>query len=352
MTKETIMPVMLTGEQESQLRAAIVAALSPGDLALVVHDHVRDELHNLTGPGTYPQQVFELIGACRQRGWLDRLVLGVIAERGGNPAVIEFARRAGLHPAGPPGGVEKLVGPNIAMVDLQPWLHRCGVLGARVCQVRVSGQRATGFLVGPDAVLTNHHVVVDALDNPGALSFVFDHARTISGHVHPGVTFLGKRIIAALRGGPEGQWHDPLSAVLGEDELDVALVQLREPAGTCGIGDRSNGRPRGWIEISAAPYDFAGNAGLAILQHPLGEPVKLALDFADRGSVVAAGRRVRYSVPTQPGSSGSPVFAASSLALVALHHGGRDQFNQGIPISVIAEHPAVKEYLAGVPASP
>lgn len=349
------MPFTLTGEQESQLRAAIVAALSPGDLALVVHDHVRDELHNLVGPGTYPQQVFGLIGACRQRGWLDRLVFGVIAERGDNPMVIAFARRAGMHPAGAPGGVEKLVGANTAMVDLQAWLHRCGVLGGRVCQVRVRGQKVgTGFLIGPDVVLTNHHVAVEALETPDALSFVFDYARSVSGNVQPGVTYPGQRIIAALRGGPQGQWHDPVSAQPGADELDVALVQLREPAGIQGMADdRSRGRPRGWIEISAAPYDFAGSAGLAILQHPLGEPVKLALDFADRGKLVAAGRRVRYSVPTQPGSSGSPVFAASSLALVALHHGGVDQaFNQGIPISMIAAHPAVKDFLAGVPAPP
>jgi hypothetical protein len=103
--------------------------------------------------------------------------------------------------------------------------------------------------------------------------------------------------------------------------------------------------------MSAAPYDFAGSPGLAILQHPLGDPVKLALDFADRGAPASSMRRVRYTVATQPGSSGSPVLAAQSLALVALHHGGVDSaFNQGIPISAIAAHPAVRAYLAAVPA--
>lgn len=150
-------------------------------------------------------------------------------------------------------------------------------------------------------------------------------------------------MLAASPLGPEGQWDDPVLVTLGE-ELDFALVRLAEPAGSRGLADQGNGRPRGWIEIAPERFDFEATAGLAILQHPRGDPVKLAVDFADRGKPVAAARRVRYTVPTEPGSSGSPVFAAESLTLVALHHSGIDggvgrAFNQGIPISAIAHTP-------------
>jgi V8-like Glu-specific endopeptidase len=351
------MALTLTAEQERDLRDAIVEAFSPGDLPIVVRDHVKDELHNLVAPGTHVQQVFSLIGACRQRGWLGRLVFGVAAERGQHPRVLDLARRLGLHPGGAPGGVERLVGANIALVDLQPWLHRCSVVAAQVCQVRVDGEkRGTGFLVGPDAVLTNHHVVSDALDRPGAVAFVFDYARAATGEVHAGVTYAGKELLACSPLGPDGQWDAPASAQPGDDELDFALIALTERAGARGLGAASEGRPRGWLAVPSTRHDFATTAGLAILQHPLGDPVKLALDFAERGKLTSsAGRRVRYTIPTQPGSSGAPVLDARSWSLVALHHGGdptirgAPSYNQGIPIAAIAAHPVVQPYLATVP---
>lgn len=345
------MAFTLTAEQERDLREAIVAAFSPGDLAIAVRDHVGEDLHNLAAPGPHRHQAFGLVQACRQRGWLDRLLFGVVAERRDNPKVIDLARRLGLHPAGEPGGFEKLVGPNVALVDLHPWLARCSAAAARVCQVRVRGQKeGTGFLVGPDAVLTNHHVVAGALDQPGELSFVFDYARAASGEVYPGVAFAGKQVIAWSPQGPDGQWSDPVAAAPGEDELDFALIALSEPAGARGLGGATQGQPRGWLDVSPAVHDFAGARGLAILSHPLGDPVKLALDFADQGKLTSSeARRVRYTVPTHGGSSGAPVFHAERLTLVALHQGGQSAWNQGIPVSTIAARPAVEAYLAGVP---
>ncbi len=80
------------------------------------------------------------------------------------------------------------------------------------------------------------------------------------------------------------------------------------------------------------------------LQHPSREPLKLAIGMDEQIEVNAAGNRIRYSVPTLPGSSGSPVFD-TDWDLVALHHAGdpdsiQPKYNEGIPISVIAEHPA------------
>ena len=47
--------------------------------------------------------------------------------------------------------------------------------------------------------------------------------------------------------------------------------------------------------------------------------------------------------------SGAPVFTATALTLVVLHHGGVERaFNQGIPIAAIAAHPDVQAYLATI----
>ena len=49
----------------------------------------------------------------------------------------------------------------------------------RVCIVEVGGSpRGTGFLVGPNAVLTNYHVVAEAIEQKLAgdrLTFLFDY---------------------------------------------------------------------------------------------------------------------------------------------------------------------------------
>ena len=59
---------------------------------------------------------------------------------------------------------------------------------------------------------------------------------------------------------------------------------------------------RGWIESAATAESFTPDSTMFILQHPSGEPLKLAF-----GSVIGQngnGSRVRHRVNTEPGSSG------------------------------------------------
>jgi hypothetical protein len=76
-----------------------------------------------------------------------------------------------------------------------------------------------------------------------------------------------------------------------------------------------------------------------IVQHPRGDPLKLALDMDSILGVNANATRVRYRTNTEGGSSGSPCFDAT-WRLIALHHYGdpafnHPKFNQGIPVSSI-----------------
>ena len=101
-------------------------------------------------------------------------LLEVANEVRGDDAVTPELRRAleqlGLlaeTPSGP--ALEKLVRDSNSLLDIHNWISRLTEIEARVCRISFetgSGleSRGTGFLVAPDVVLTNHHVIAPVLD--------------------------------------------------------------------------------------------------------------------------------------------------------------------------------------------
>jgi hypothetical protein len=124
------------------------------------------------------------------------------------------------------------------------------------------------------------------------------------------------------------------------DQLDHALVRLAEEIGTGPIfAAYPDGPKRGWVKVPAAAPALGKGAPLAILHHPQGAPVKLALDTEAVLSVNDNRTRVRYTTNTDQGSSGSPCFD-QDWGLVAMHHFGdplhqQAEFNQGVPIAAV-----------------
>jgi hypothetical protein len=123
------------------------------------------------------------------------------------------------------------------------------------------------------------------------------------------------------------------------DKLDYALLRVDGvPGDEVLLPGISPVTTRGWIEIPGEDYPFQPETPLFILQHPEGEPLKLALELRAVIGLEGEGRRVRYTTNTMPGSSGSPVFD-QNWNLVALHHAGDRNwvptYNEGIPISLI-----------------
>jgi hypothetical protein len=109
---------------------------------------------------------------------------------------------------------------------------------------------------------------------------------------------------------------DP-DALPGADELDYALVRLDGHPGEQEMPWRE---PRGWVDLGGAAQ-ARPRLPLLILQHPAGQPVKMALDSVGVREVNGNGTRLTYGVNTDAGSSGSPCFTFD-LALVAVHHAG------------------------------
>jgi V8-like Glu-specific endopeptidase len=212
------------------------------------------------------------------------------------------------------------------------------MLQLQVCQVEaaVSG---TGFLVAPDLILTNYHVVEQEIKSDRATNVIcrFDFTRDLTGEFRG--TAMG---LASTEWCVAYSPYAPADVSGGgrlpnANELDYALLRL---AGAPQVLPPMPGQVgRGHVFVSASAAVPAEGRDIKVIQHPERMPqcigVGKAIGLAD------GGLRFRYTAETREGSSGSPVFDAE-FSLVALHHAGQPgskltpgDFNQGIPISKI-----------------
>jgi hypothetical protein len=183
----------------------------------------------------------------------------------------------------------------------------------------------TGFLVEGTALhatfpgivlVTNAHVIPDGISRENAV-----------------ITFR------AL-GAPDGPQKHRLQDVLWtspRDELDVTIASLEAPPEGVAPCPMADGLPP--LGGSPPPRAF-------IVGHPQGH-MRPLFSIQDNLMLDYDGTRVHYRAPTEPGSSGSPVFDRQ-WNLIALHHAGSDempklhgggtyQANEGIWVGRIKE---------------
>jgi hypothetical protein len=312
---------------------------------------------------------FELVNNRRAAGQLLRFVDAARAAQPQNPKLAFAAESLGLAAVTKPRAeLERIVKQTSVPFDVAVWRERLATREVCVCRIEVSepGGRSfgTGFLVGPDLVLTNHHVVAPLLaSGVGAAGTIvrFDYKALDGATLNPGleVRFADDWLVDSSPHSPVDLQGLPKDGVPAEDALDHALVRLAEPVGELPIASGKNvepgARPRGWIELPRTRWAFAGGRALFIIQHPLGSPMKLALDLDARMAVNANGTRVIYQTGTEGGSSGSPCFN-EHWDLVALHHAGdpshegfhQPTFNEGIPIDRIVARLEAMDLTAGL----
>jgi hypothetical protein len=197
-------------------------------------------------------------------------------------------------------------------------------LGRAVVKIlRGDGAAGTGFLVAPDILLTNHHVLPDP-ETAAAATAIANH------EVTPAPDPTGRFCVVPLH---------PADLFVTNEELDFTFCGVRglDYLGTITL-DRNG------LNVLISEY-------VNIIQHPQGRPKQVALQ--DNQVVAVDPVVVRYSCDTEPGSSGSPVFN-NQWRLVALHHasvatgpgeGGRPSrgadpslryLNEGIRLSAIS----------------
>lgn len=358
----------LTGHDVEHMGALLSKTLSRSDLETFVYSSTGEELYSEYVAEGLPlrKTIEELLVKLEKLGATELFLTKVYIERplrkdvreaieqlsphvvavAAQPAVTYNWQKAGLVQGEVPGsaqapGLQRVVRPHLAMQDIGVWLEKGNDIRHRVCRIEVAGRAAgTGFLVGSRAVLTNWHVVQNAVSagKTAEVICIFDHVVAADG-----TRYAGTRVSLASGGCVDHSSYSP--AELGStpelpeptaDELDYALLELSEA-----IGDQpiDGGRPRGWIPLPAVATPVEPHAPLLIAQHPDGAPMKLAIDTDAVIGRVANGRRLRYNTNTLGGSSGSPVLDMD-WTLVALHHFGdpawrKPLFNQGIPAELI-----------------
>lgn len=205
-------------------------------------------------------------------------------------------------------GLEKVIGRN----GLQSisWLRRGAEKARSVCKVHMSdGYVGTGFLIAGGYLLTNNHnIPSNAAAQFARIELGFD------GENMPSVFYdLDYKDFMTSKG-------LDYSRIKIKDNPQVALAQ--------------------WGFLNINPIPPQPNGALIIIQHPGGRAQQIA--FSEGCNVWE--HRLQYTVSTEPGSSGSPVFDMN-WNVVAIHHAGgnipvnsagnKDFRNQGILIDYI-----------------
>ena len=266
----------------------------------------------------------------------------------GNEHLLTAAQEMGLSSS--TSAMERQVS-SLPFVEIAQWRARLGLIEMRVCRVETATDYGTGFLVGPRTVLTNYHVVEDVikgLQKPADVVLRFDYKRGTDGTtLHPGTEFrLAKDWL--IDSSPYSSVDDVDDPLLfpGAEELDYALMRVEGEPGSNPVSaiNAEPGAPvRGFVQVPAGAVAIANDQPILIVQHPKGDPLKLAFDTRAVTLVNGNRTRVRYRTNTEGGSSGSPVFDVN-WNLLAIHRWGDPdakpmklaRWNQGVPIDTVA----------------
>lgn len=330
------MSIRLTGEQEKQFLEALLDAFpTEVDLAQMVrYGGVARNLAAIAGNGKLNDVVFNLLVWASSRDKTGDLL---IAARNANPtnAVLRtFAETAQLaSPSLAEGDLEAIVLKSVRFQNAEQWRIAMSQRELAVCRVEVPGNiYGTGFLVGPDLIMTNYHVLESVIAKRDLASFVifrFDFKRSADGiTLRPGQEYhLATTMDWLLDSSPRGQ-------------LDYVLVRVSGSPGKQAVGGQEHAPERGWL--IPAVHQFEVGEPMFIIQHP--EAAPLCFTPGAVTSLAKDKRYVSYSANTLPGSSGSPCFS-SDWELVAIHHTGGETSNQGSRFSAILDQPVVKATL-------
>ncbi|PND27628.1 serine protease [Sinorhizobium sp. M4_45] len=365
----------LSGNDIDNLASEIASAVDDDELERIVHSSTGDRLHDKYVGTGYPKEetikklldklehngttdffLAEVWSRKPMRGGLRDLILNTVPTVSSRINLVGRQIDLSAQSAGqeqqdaPPNalapGFEKNLRPLLPQLDVHLWVEKLLRIERQICRIERDGVAlGTGFLVGEDLVLTNWHVVHNEIsrNNGHELTCRFDYVRKEDDVALGIVTTMAKSGCIAFSTFPIRQARGAPSIEPTLSELDYALLKLDTSPGNDQLGDSR----RSWITLTLQQHLPEKNEPLLIVQHPLGAPMKLALDTQAITGMNALGTRIQYKTNTEPGSSGSPCFTLS-WRLIALHNStttldNPDGVNQGTPIHLVAKD--VKEKL-------
>jgi hypothetical protein len=201
---------------------------------------------------------------------------------------------------------------TLSLASIRMLLTACESIG---CVMTASGERVgTGFLLSGSAFsqagdsapvfVTNAHVISSEVSNaisPAEAFVTFEVESTAKG------TLVSYKVGEVLFTSPPGD----LGVTNGAGQnLDVTIVRLDAPPATLKALKKATNLPL-----------IDGKTRVYLVGHPRGSGLQISLQDSRLLDVDDVERLVHYRTPTDPGSSGSPVFN-SKWEVVALHHGG------------------------------
>lgn len=199
-----------------------------------------------------------------------------------------------------PRAIERRIGPTLDYTPFAPSeaSRKAGKPVARIVESFANGLQpegiATGFLVAPRLLMTNHHVFP-----------------TRSSAVNAGANFLHERTDSGLQSGFVVAC-DPSAFYVADEDLDFAIVALA-PENSTQLDEL------GLVALVEATPKILKGHPVNIIQHPNGGQKHYAVQQNRLVDILKL--FLHYETDTNEGSSGAPAFSAD-WQLVALHHAG------------------------------
>ncbi len=168
----------LSAQQFEELGDAIAEAFTRDELERLVRLHLGVDLGNIINlDAPFRNIVFDLIDYFNGKGLTEQLIKAVGRERPANSQIRAALEHLGA--AVDTAEVERVVRNELPFADIQVWRTRLGELERCVCRVQVGPEdspefMATGFLVGPDLVMTCYHGFERLADKSPRIQFSFD----------------------------------------------------------------------------------------------------------------------------------------------------------------------------------
>ncbi|MFE9423759.1 trypsin-like peptidase domain-containing protein [Kitasatospora sp. NPDC006697] len=282
-------------------------------------DEVWFELISTAAQQDRLRELLEQVAAGPDRALTVRL-RELLAERPVLPAPVPAAPAGTWDSFSDPDARERVLFRSAEFQDVA-FLRRGAELATAVCRLTVTHAEGrpchgTAFRIGPDLLLTNHHVLFRDGSRPMAVEAWFGYERELDG------SELVFEVVPC----------DPAS-VLGEPGPDWAVVRSAGPLPADAL-----------VVPLPERAEVAAEDRVCIIQHPYGSVKKLA----SRHNVVrhVDEQVVQYWTDTDSGSSGAPVFD-ERWRLVALHRRWtrigqrlsepREFRNEGLRVERVAE---------------
>jgi hypothetical protein len=195
-----------------------------------------------------------------------------------------------------PGQLEKITGKQSTLLPiafLEMGLQRAKAIARMDLAERGKG---SGFLIGDDLLLTNHHVLEDKAQAQAAIA-QFNYEQTLGGLAASFDEYYLD---------PDGLFHTS-----ADDDWTAVKVKPKD-------GELAGKK---WSTLKLSEQDPKIDDFTIIIQHPSGGPKQIALYHNVIAFIDPTKRVVQYLTDTEPGSSGSPVFD-TNWNVIALHHSG------------------------------